>query len=273
MSVSPSVFRYADPRDYVRDWLGHRPRLSQRWLARKVGSSPSRVSMILSQQRTLPLEEAEQWARGLGLDDAESAHFEAMVAAEQAPTSALRAEAQHTVRAGQDYAQAAKLDSAAAWIGSWVHLAILVAARHPDFDGRPEPLAARLWPPVEVEVIEAAVADLLAAGALVHDGDRWSADDRPVRTAIRIQQKEVSAAAHRLHQDQLRHALQALDEVPGARRHIASVTVGVAQDRLEALLQSARELPLRMVAAHADEPADEVVEVVIATYARTTSPT
>ena len=141
MPVSPSVFHYTDPRTYVRAWLALRPRLSQRWLARKVGSSPSRMSMILSQQRMLPLEDAATWAEALGLDDQESRHFEAMVAAEQAPTDALRDEARRSVRAGQDYAQAAQLDSAASWLGSWVHLAILVAARHEAFrallDGAP----------------------------------------------------------------------------------------------------------------------------------------
>jgi len=272
VSVSPSVFPYDDPRRYVRDWLQHRPRLSQRWLARKVESSPARVSMVLNQQRALPLDVATTWAKAMGLEGEEASHFEAMVAAENAPTEALREEAKRQVRAGQDFARATPLDSATNWLGSWVHLALLEAARHPSFDGRPEPLAARLWPPVDVETVEAAIADLLASGVLVRSDSGWRTDERPLRTALRVRDRPLAEAVAHMHHEQLAHASQALDALPGPSRHVVSVTVGLAKDRVPHLLEAVRTAPLHLASPHADDLPETIMEIVVAAYPRTVDP-
>lgn len=272
MPVSPSVFPYDDPRRYVRDWLEHRPRLSQRWFARKVDSSPSRVSMVLNRQRALPLEDAMTWARALDLEGDAAGHFEAMVAAENAPTEPLRDDAKRRVRAGQDFARATPFDAALGWLGSTVHMVLLEAARHPSFDGRPEPLAERLWPRVDVETVESAIADLLASGVLSRSEGVWRTDERPIRTAMSIRDQRLADAATRMHHEQLEIAQEALRTLPGSSRHVASVTVGVAADRVEELLEAARSLPLRMVAAHADDLPETIMDVVVAVYPRTIEP-
>ncbi len=187
--------------------------------------------MVLSGHRALQLPEAERWGVALGLDGAELEHFAALVGLALAPTEALREEVVQRVRIGRDRWRARRLEDPAPWTGSWLHLALLQAASRPGFDGNSEVLAGLIWPPVDAEAVEEALADLCTAG-LLHPAEGWRTDQRAMRTLETIPTEALSARARQLHKSQLQHAAQALRQRPATERMVSSVTMSVQAERV-----------------------------------------
>jgi hypothetical protein len=106
------IYAYDDYRAFTTAWLDSRDRLTQSWLARKVKSVPSFVSMVLRAQRNLSLPDGRVWGMALGLKDDELTYYEAMVRAEHAPTLALRRAARTHMRAARDFAHAVHAEDA-----------------------------------------------------------------------------------------------------------------------------------------------------------------
>lgn len=271
MPTSPPVFLADDYREYVLAWLAHRPRLSQRWLAKRAGVSPALLSMVLSGDRTPKLESIASWSQAMSLDEEEASHFEALVHQEHAPTESLRDAARRRVRTHADFYRASQLTADIRWLGSWLHLTLLEAARASDFDADPVALAAVIWPRTSAEAIENALADLQSDGVLERTDNGWRTDLRPLRTAAQVESGRMSEHAQSLHRDQLLQAREALDAFPSHQRTVASVTVAVAESRVAELLAAAHEIPLQLAAEHADDEPERVVELILAAYPHTTS--
>jgi uncharacterized protein (TIGR02147 family) len=270
----PSVFHYDDYRRYVIDWLAARPSLSQRWLADRLEVSASMVSMILGGRRDTTLDKTAAWCAALGFDAEEASYFTALLNQEHHPDLHVRRDARHRVAAAQQFHEASHLADHIDWLGSWVHLTLLEAARADDFTDDPEVLAARLWPPVDAEVVRGALADLIASGSLHRDDHTggWRTDLGPLRTAMRIHETEAAARAAQLHRTELGHALRALEELPGVERTVVSVTMSVPRADQPHLLDEARQLLIELATSHASDAPGEVMQVVLAAFPHTRSP-
>jgi uncharacterized protein (TIGR02147 family) len=266
-------YAHADYRSFVRAWLADHPKRSQRWLAKQLDVKPPLVSMILSGQRDLNLQLARRLGEALGLEGEELTYLEALVRADDGPTAEIRRAARHLADALRDFAALRAPEPAHhEWFGSWVHLAILGLAGFDGFLATPEWIAPRLWPEVEPEVVRVAVEELVSGGVLTRTEDGWHVDPTPLGTGRRIAQPELARAARRLHQDQLRHAAQALDTFGADQRLAASVSLAIAEDQLPALMTALNRFHLDLVQPFREGAPEQIVEVLVALFPRSRAP-
>jgi len=270
--MNPPVYEYDDYRSYATDWLAKRPSLSQRWLAQRLQVSASMVSMILAGQRDTTLDKTPLWCEALDLEGEDAAYFTALLYVEHHPDHTIRRDARRRIQAGKDFYRARTMSAEVRWLGSWLHLALLEAARCPGFDGSAPTLAERLWPPVSVEDVATALGELQSSGSLRETSSGWEVDMAPLRTAMRIHDTEAAEQAHTLHRTELEHALRALEELPGGERAVASVIFSTPKNNASKVLGEASQMLIELATAHGGDEPGEVMQVVIAAFPHTRSP-
>lgn len=261
-----------DYRALLRAWMADKPQQrSIRAVARRVGSSPARLSMICQGERDLGVEEAGPWATALGFPEEVAAAFDALVRAEHAPSVGLRRAARRELAARRRVAQARRIDREdAAVLDDPVAVVVAELARLPDFRPDPAWIASRLWPRVAVEEAREALDVLLHAGVVRLDGDRVEVDDRALATAAEIAGAEAARQATTLHQEVLSAAARSLDERTGDHRSVVTLTVALPADRLGEVVAALNQTLLEAVtAARAAGPPDEVVQIAISVVRRT----
>lgn len=264
----------ADYRELLRAWMADRPKQrSTRAVARRVGSSPARVSMICAGERSLSLEEAGPWGRALGFEPEVGDAFEVMVRAAHAPSAELRREAHREWRARVEARRAVALESVHEVLADPVAVVVVELARMPGFRCDAARVASRLWPAVSEDAAALALARLRRAGVLRVDGDAVSVDERSLATAAEVVEPGASRAALEQHAEALRIALRALVEGDADRRSVSSLTVAVPAAKALLIPDTLNQTLLSVLEGEPrDQQPDQVVQVVISVTVRASAP-
>lgn len=205
---SLDVYRYESYRGFLADALAalknSHARFSLRSVARQCQVSVAYLSMVLSGQRRLTVEQVEPLAKFLCLDSDQWAYFEALVQLDNAKTHEGRARIVQKVSQLKKYrvSQAANAE-VFQYLSHWHYIAIRECAALPGF--RPDPvwIQKRLHARIERHEIQAALQFLFQFGYLKQDSNgQVIPPDRPIichdsvyRVALAEYHKQMFAQA------------------------------------------------------------------------------
>jgi transcriptional regulator with XRE-family HTH domain len=184
-------------------------RFSLRAMALRVNLSPGRLSEFLSGKRRITPKTALKIAARLGLDPRKSSQFVGTTG--ETPVS-------------QQYRRL-ELDQFSV-IADWYHFAILSLMETKDFRSSESWIARRLG--ISALQVKAALHRLQRIGLVRRTGEKWRSTGRNLETPSDI----ASSALRKSHRQDLRRALQALDEVSVEDRDITSMTMAIDIRRL-----------------------------------------
>jgi uncharacterized protein (TIGR02147 family) len=231
------------------------------------------VSMVLAGARDIPLSQARGWGRALGLQPEQMTYFEALLRAEVGETLALRRAARLHVAAAQQHHDARRMTpEELPLLAHWFVPVLLEMARIGVLTADADAVAARLWPPVDVESVRAVISELVERGALQRTEDgRLATDGRPFATDRDVA-ADPAEAVRAYHVAQLEHAALAMRTFAPEERHVASLVVAVPATALPALIRALHAFHLEVIepyrtAAGADA---RLVQVSVQLFPRTT---
>jgi uncharacterized protein (TIGR02147 family) len=260
-----SVFAYLDYRKYLADYYQARKAVnrhfSYRLIADKAGiPSTGYFSEVLSGRRNLTRAKIPKFAKAFGLNDAESAYLELLVAFNHAKTDAAKQTVYELLlKAMPVKTQRLKLDQKE-YFSKWYYVAVREAlAIYPVTDDF-EALAESLQPAVTTAQAKAAVKLLEGLRMIERDGEkRW----RATQTSLLSQQDESTALLVRGFQGEMMDlAKRALTEIPKAERDISCVTMSVSAqglERIKAMIKDCQRRILEIVQSDTDE--DRVIQM------------
>lgn len=228
------LYAYTDFREFLAAWLGARPQRSYGSLAKKMGCSKSLVAAIVTGDRVLQDHWIPPLLRAIGLDEAQGRYLRDLVELMDSPHRDRRQAAMTRVTGTQRFRQA-NAEGVATWklYSCWYYGAILELARSPDFTGAPADIVARFGPKLEEEQVQEALDALRALGLLTPQPDgTWAVSEVVLTAGHEIRRDLVNLAMYRLYPELLGLAVEALEQVPGARRQFAFGTFGIPSSAL-----------------------------------------
>jgi len=248
----PLVFDYLDYRDFLRDtWKvmqAESRKHSYRWFSRKAGlGSPSYLKLVSDGDRNLTDDTAGRFAHALDLDDQQSKYFAALVRLNQASTTEERARRFEELSSLPPYRAIHKLQrSQYDYYALWFCVPIRELVARGDFVEDPEWIARQLRPAIKPVEAKRALALLLELELLERGRDGKLVQAESLLTTgpqLRL------IALRRFHQQMLRRAEAAMDEVPLAEREVGGVTLRLTQAQVRHLkrrLYEVRQEVLRL---------------------------
>jgi len=257
---SPDLFETLDYRAWLRaryaELKASNPAFSYRYFARKAGlGSPSYLKLVMDGERNLRTDTAHRFAKALGLDAQETRYFVALVAYNQAATTADRTRHYEALCRIPRFRRARGLEKQQHdYYSRWYCVVIRELVARRDFQEDSRWIAAQLRPRVSPAKVEEALRILLDLGLLARDGDgRLVQSDALVTTGRSVD----ALAVRRFHHDMMALGSAALDDVPKYEREVGGVTFRLSPAQLRRLkdrLYDLRQELLQLDGADDDNP-------------------
>lgn len=236
-TARPDPADFDDYRAFLAAMVEHlretEPRFSYRWFARRAGfSSPNFLKLVADGDRAMSADSIDRFARGLGLDERETRHFEALVRMGIASTDGERRRWYEVLRDARRRSPVGRLaadafDLYARW---WV----VVVRELVGLSGFREDtrwIARMLRPAIDRAQARDALGLLERLGLLRREGGRLAQAERKISTGGEVH----SLAVRTFHRAMLEHAARALDTVPRDRRSISALTVPLTAEQYAAV--------------------------------------
>jgi len=256
----PDIFEYLDYRSYLRDWFEHRkrtwPEFSYEYFMRKAGlGSKATLHNVISGRRNPREGTLSAFAKGMELDDAESAYLEKLVELALCKTLEKRREVLLTMIEDPLFQKDRRLkgelsEAEMRFMSRWYCWAIWELARAPGFRADPVWLSKTLVPSI-TEVQAAEALELLFVLKFLELGE----DGRVSTSEIRISTNDVVTqrdAARALYRSNLDNAYDSLLKVPHQERFHRSATL-LIPDALFPELKAKLSNVLREIMRDSDE--------------------
>lgn len=228
------VFRFRDYRDFLRAYH-ERGGASLRELGRQSGlRSPNYWKLVMDGARNLTPELAIRFGEAAQLSGQALEFFCALVAFNQAKTARARELAYTRLQSFARYRKVHVLDAAQqAYHSEWYLPAIRELAAREDFRDDPKWIAKTLLPSISPAQAKRALSLLHKLKLLVRD----RALGRSVITTPLLATPDRPLGHHvqTFHRTMMTLASEALDRVPREEREIASLTLCLSEQQLEAL--------------------------------------
>jgi uncharacterized protein (TIGR02147 family) len=250
--MQPSIFKYLDYRQYLKDFLAHKretsPTFSLEQLGRRTGClTKSHISLIVSGKRALTTKRATALAMALGMNSKEISYYHKLIQFNQAKEPA---EKEHFLcemmsQLGRSMGENISMKSYKV-LEEWHGLAIVELARLPEFDPNPQMISARLKGLLSAQEAKRAVQLLLDVGMLKYiDDGAIVATDQTIRTSDEVN----SLAIRRYHKSCLELGKKIIEIEPVTEREFGSVNVLIKPDdiqKLKDLIKNFREQVLAL---------------------------
>ncbi|MCA9493531.1 MAG: TIGR02147 family protein [Myxococcales bacterium] len=264
------LYAQDDYRAVIRFWLGEGR--SHAEMARRARVSRSMVSMVLAEERDLPLSQARAWGLAMDLAGEELVHFEALVRSEAGESLALRRSARRQVAAARAYRDARRFTETEAHLLSRWYVPVLLELAQVGALTDAASAAEVLWPRVSVDEVQGALDELITRRILTFDDQGTARLDQPLVTERDVG-PAVADAVRAYHDAQLEHGRRALREWSHDVRHVGSVVVAVPEDRVGDLIAQIHRLHLDLIppATTGSEPV-RLVQVSVQVFPRTHEP-
>ncbi len=260
-----TLFEYLDYRQYLKDWFEAakqtRAGMSYRLFSTRAGlKSTNFIMLVMQGKRNLSDKAAKKVATALTLGREEAEFFRYLVLFNQAEAhddKALYYEQMLQFRQYRKHRPIGREEYE--YCSQWYHAVIRELVLDPDFDGKPVWLAKRLGNRISREEAAESLKLLQKLNFVRRSkSGRWQQQD----TTLTAGAKVVSLELFNYHLSMMALAPQLLEQLPGERRDMSAVTMGVAPGRLPELkkrIQKFRKSLLKFAAA--DEQPEEVVQV------------
>jgi uncharacterized protein (TIGR02147 family) len=246
MTEKPGIraYDYQDYRRYLEEWFDHRKSLnrhfSHRLFAAKAGiKSCGYFTEVVNGTRNLSRAALPRFVKGLGLDAAEAAYFERLVAFNHAKTSsskqALYAQLIQALPPKAQQLRLGQMEYFSKWYYVAVREALSICMVRDDY----EELAARLQPRITAAQAKAAVRLLADLGLVEKDETgRWRA-----RHATLLSKREESEPllVRAFQAEMMQKAREALESVPQEHRDISTVTMSISAAGMARIKQAVEE--------------------------------
>lgn len=253
---APDIFRYADYRQFLKDWWSWKKRSSRtasfRSFAMKAGSAPSLLKDIIEGRRRLTSDTVAKFTPALGISDAESSYLALL---------ARFGNARNVAEKNQAFAEMSKIrrrmflkflppDKYALWT-SWYHASIRELAGLEDFQEDADWIAHRLQPPISVRQAKDALALLLRTG-LLHRDDRGRL--RPADPAVSTEYETPNPLVRHFNQEMIGLALTAPERFDPSEREIGGLTLGLSNECYERIKERIRIFKEEILAMVVEDP-------------------
>jgi uncharacterized protein (TIGR02147 family) len=263
---TPDVFRYQDYRAFLRAYheakKAQRGGLSLRAFSRRVGlRSPNYLQLVIDGVRNLRPPMALRFGQACSLQGQALDYFCELVAFNQARSQQERQLHYGRIKRFARYRKVHELEVAEdTYHSHWFIPAIRELVSTHDFDESPKWIAKTLLPSITTAEVDRALRVLLELGLLVRDKKhkRLAQAEPLIETAPGLRSHHLA----NFHRAMMAHAAESIDRVPREEREIASLTLCLSQEKLNALkseLQQIRHDLLQRYQADADS--ERVVQV------------
>ncbi len=258
-----SVKEYLDYRDFLRDYYIEtkktKPFYSLRYIGCKIGVDPSHLVKIFHRKRHIGNSLIEVFIKHCGLSGSDADYFANLVRFNKSKSD----------REGGIYFEkmlalkgvgARKLEkSQYEFYTKWYHSAILTLLDFYPFTDNYAELAAKLSPPITEARARRSIALLDRLGLIRKNPDgRWELTHKVITTGEHCR----SIAVHAFQEATMRLAVEALHRHPAEKRNISTVTVTIAEnklDRINELIARFRENLLKI--AYEETNPDKVYQL------------
>ncbi len=238
-----NIFNYTDYRVFLRDWYGdkkkNQPGFSYRSFARAAGfQSPNFGKLVMDGGRNLTRKSIGPFMKGLRLNKQEREFFRHLVSYTQAKTQETKNRFYEQMLRTRQFTKLKPLEKKQyEFMSTWYHPVVREFVISPHFDGTPESIAAHLQPPITVGQARQSLRLLERLGLIrrTHKG-KWEQSDAAITTGAELK----SRALVKYHQGLLELAQKQLTAVPGEKRDVSSLTMGVQDDQVPILKEKIR---------------------------------
>ncbi|GEM_PF-842276 len=256
------LFEYDSYRTFLRDYLEEerkrRPGFSQRSFAAKLGwKSTGAMSLVLSGSRNMGEGPLQALPAALGLVGRPAAFLVALVRHNQADDLDSREKTLHELKRLRKGGRFAKTSSAQfPYWEEWYQVVIRELAVHLRWDGDFAKLGASVVPPISADKARRSVERLCSIGLLekLPDGTYRQAD--PVVSA----EGAPGALLREFKREMVLRGLQAMDDLPPARRHFSTSTISMSRASFRRLCQRIDELRAEFLEGAAEEEPEIVFQ-------------
>lgn len=263
--INPAIrnlFEYDSYRQFLRDYIAEerrrRPSFSQRLLAQKLGlKSTGAMSLILSGARNMGEAPLQALPTALGLTGKPGSFLLALVRYNQADDLEVREQTLQELkrlRKGGRFARTASHQFP--YWEEWHHVAIRELAVHADWKGDWAKLGALVVPPLGAEKAKRSVERLCELGLLLRRADGTYVQSDPVVSA----EGAPGALLREFKREMVLRGLQAMDDLPPARRHFSTSTISMSRASFRRLCQRIDQLRTEFLEAAGEEDPEVVFQ-------------
>lgn len=269
------IFQYDDYRKFLRGWYLAQKRsrrsFSFRAFSERAGfHSTNFFKLVMDGDRNLTEESLAKFVIGLDLNKQEQDFFRNLVFFNQAKTHEEKDLYYHRLIQSHKFGQLKPIEKRQYdYYSNWYHSVVreLVASR--EFDGTPEWIAQRVFPPIAPAQVQKTIELLDQLGFIEKVGDRWRQADTILTTGPEVKSHVIM----NYHRNILELSREILDKVPQEERDISTMTLGVSKDRISELKKRVREFRKEILKLVSEEVSpEEVVQLNIQLFPLTRAP-
>ena len=252
--MEPSIYKYMDYRQFLRDLLAHKrsgsPAFSLEMLGRRTGClTKSHISLILSGRRGLTHRRAAALGQALGLDDKELSYYQQLVQFNQAKDDTEREQHLSAMMShmGRRIGSNLSIDSYRT-LENWHCLALRELARLPNFDPNPAAISGRFKNLLTQTEARRAIKLLIDTRMLI---ENENGELVPTEDTARSTDEVSSLAIRKYHKSCLDLGKKVIEQEPVEAREFGSINFLVKkedQQKLKEMIKDFREHILSLAA-------------------------
>lgn len=257
-----NLFEYRDYRKFLKDWYegaqNRRPRYSFRALAQRAGFKSSNFLMLVMQgKRNLTEESVAKVARALGLNKQEGEFFRNLVLFNQAETHEEKDTHLRRLVQSKKFQQLKPIEKKNyEYYSSWYHPVVRELVVSKEFDGTPEWIAAKIFPPITPAQAAKSIELLEKMGLIEKSPDnKWKQPQTLLTTGPEL----VSVVVHNYHKALLDVTKAMMDRLSMRFRDVSAMTLGIRKERLPQLREKIREFRREVMKMVAEDTEPEHV--------------
>jgi uncharacterized protein (TIGR02147 family) len=257
--MQPSIFKYLDYRQYLKDFLAHKretsPTFSLEQLGRRTGClTKSHISLIVSGKRTLTTKRATALGLALGMSSKEIAYYHKLIQFNQSkdPTEKELFLSEMMSQLGRSMGENISMKTYQI-LEEWHGLAIMELARLPKFDPNPHMISARMKGLLTPQEAKRAIKLLFEVGILkVLDDGGITVSNQTIRTSDEVN----SIAIRRYHKSCLDLGKKMVEIEPVSDREFGSINVLIKPDDITKLKDIIKTFREQVLALAPNEPVE-----------------
>ena len=251
-----------DYRKFLKDWYTQakkeRSSFSFRVFSKRAGfESPNFFKLVMDGKRNLTAKSLPKFIVGLKLNKQEQEFFQSLVAYTQASTHEEKDEHYRKLLQSKKFNKIKPVDKDCYdFYGHWYHSVVRELVTHKDFDGSPDWVANRVFPPINAKQVEKSIELLEKLGFIEKTSNkRYKQTDSLLTTG-----DELAALVFlNYHQNMLALTKQTLPYVSAKRRDVSSLTLGVSRERVDQIKLKIKEFRKEILKLVADDKEPEEV--------------
>lgn len=265
-TIMPNIFKYLDYRHYLKDYYRDKKAqqgstFSYRSFSRLAGfSSPNFLKLVMEAERNLSADGIARFSKGLRLNKEEARFFGHLVHFNQAQTDQERTQWYRKLATSKRYREIREIErDQFEYFSHWYYAAVRELVLLPDFQEKPEWIAATLHPPITVKEAEDALALLQRLGFLKRErGKKLVQAERNITTTREVH----SLAVGNFHRQMLKRASESIERTSHEKRDVSSLTIAVSQDKFDEAKRRIQEFRRELnVLLSDDGEADAVYQI------------